>query len=113
MALHRAIFFICLLNLELKSCKKMICSSTGPSPSLKNAIRNLMENDLELLSYFHHFLNRNNHNGIEILSGKTQEEKFVHFCLEALFAFFFSKVISRKMRYIIVKLLTEIFNITF
>lgn len=43
---------------------------------------------------YHYFLNKNNNIAYTILSEKTQEEKFVHFVLESLFAFFFSKVIN-------------------
>lgn len=43
---------------------------------------------------YHYFLNRNQQQALDILTTKSQEEKFVHFTLEALFAFFFSKVIN-------------------
>jgi hypothetical protein len=43
---------------------------------------------------YHYFLNQNNRNAFEILNDGSQEEKFVHFTLESLFAFFFSKVIN-------------------
>ena len=43
---------------------------------------------------YHYFLNQNGKNAYDILTSKSQEEKFVHFTLEALFAFFFSKVIN-------------------
>lgn len=43
---------------------------------------------------YHYFLNKNGHNAYSILSDDNQEQKFVHFALESLFAFFFSKVIN-------------------
>lgn len=43
---------------------------------------------------YHYFLNKKNNNAYSILTSKSQEQKFVHFVLESLFAFFFSKVIN-------------------
>ena len=43
---------------------------------------------------YHYYLNKNGCSAYEILNSKSQEERFVHFTLESLFAFFFSKVIN-------------------
>lgn len=42
----------------------------------------------------HHFLTQNNISSFEILNSKSSTKKFLLFCYEAIFAYFFSKIIN-------------------